>query len=162
VIPASRLAERIVALLCERERTVAVAESLTGGLLGAELTAVPGASAVFRGGIIAYATDVKSALLGVPAALLATHGAVHPGVAAAMADGARARLGADVGVATTGVAGPDPAEGKSAGTVHIAVSVRERCVTRTLALAGGRQQIRKDTVGHCLRLLWAALSEEDG
>jgi nicotinamide-nucleotide amidase len=156
------LAERIVARLCESDRTVAVAESLTGGLLGAELTAVPGASTVFRGGVIAYATAAKAALLGVPGPLLATHGAVHPDVAAAMADGARARLGTDVGVATTGVAGPDPADGKPPGTVHIAVSAGDRRVTRTLALAGDRQQIRNDTVEQCLRLLWAVLSEEGG
>jgi nicotinamide-nucleotide amidase len=155
------LAERIVALLATSERSVAVAESLTGGLLGAGLTAVPGASAVFRGGVIAYATDVKAALLGVPAELLAAHGAVHPEVAAAMADGARARLGADVGAATTGVAGPDPAEGKPPGTVHIAVSAPGRRETRTLALFGGRERIRQDTVEQCLSLLWAVLAEED-
>jgi nicotinamide-nucleotide amidase len=162
VTVAPGLAERVVALLSERELTVAVAESLTGGLLGAELTAVPGASAVFRGGVIAYATEVKATLLGVPAALLATRGAVDPGVAAAMADGVRTRLGADVGVATTGVAGPDPADGKPPGTVHIAVSMRGRRVTRTLTLAGGRQQIRNETVGQCLELLRSALAEEDG
>ncbi|HEY5988215.1 MAG TPA: CinA family protein, partial [Streptosporangiaceae bacterium] len=133
---------------------------LTGGLLGSALTAVPGASAVFRGGVIAYATDVKAALLDVPAALLAAHGAVHPEVAAAMADGARARLGADVGAATTGVAGPDPAEGKPPGTVHIAVSSPGCRVTRTLALVGGRERIRHDTVEQCLSLLWDVLSEE--
>ena len=103
----------VVALLAERGHTVAVAESLTGGLLAASLVAVPGASAVFRGGIVAYATDLKSALLDVPAALLERHGAVHADVAGAMADGVRRRLSATFGVATTGaVLGtqPKPAE----------------------------------------------------
>jgi nicotinamide-nucleotide amidase len=159
--PARRHAERIIGLLRDSGRTVAVAESLTGGLLGAELTAVPGASAVFRGGIIAYATDLKAELLAVPAALLATHGAVDPGVALAMADGARTRLGASVGVATTGVAGPDSSEGKPPGTVHVAVSASGHRVTRALSLAGGREQIRRDTVEQCLSLLWAVLAEED-
>ena len=110
---AADLARQIVAALTEQRRTIAVAESLTGGLLGATITAVPGASEVFRGGVIAYATDLKAALLGVPADLLAARGAVDADVAAAMAAGVQQRLGADVGVATTGVAGPDPAEGKS-------------------------------------------------
>jgi nicotinamide-nucleotide amidase len=156
------LAARVVGLLAERGLSIAVAESLTGGLLGAALTAVPGASAVFRGGIIAYATELKAALLGVPADLLARHGAVHPEVAAAMAAGARARLGASVGLATTGVAGPDPAEGKPPGTVHIAASVGGRAAGRALALSGDRESIRRDTVDQCLRLLWKVLAEEAG
>ena len=91
-------------------------------MLAAALTAIPGASAAFRGGVVAYATDLKAALLGVPAALLDRHGAVHPEVARAMADGVRSRLGATVGAATTGVAGPDPQDGQPVGTVYIAVS----------------------------------------
>jgi nicotinamide-nucleotide amidase len=155
------LAAGIVGVLTERGQTVAVAESLTGGLLGAAITAVPGASVVFRGGIIAYATELKAALLGVPSDLLAAHGAVHPEVAAAMAAGARDRLGATFGVATTGVAGPDPAEGKQPGTVHIAVSSGSQSVTRDLALAGDRNDIRRDTVQQALSLLWSVLWEED-
>jgi nicotinamide-nucleotide amidase len=156
------LAGRIVGLLTSRELTVATAESLTGGLVCAALTDVPGASAVLRGGVVAYATDLKSALLGVPATLLAERGAVDPEVAAAMAEGVRERLGTAVGVATTGVAGPDPAEGKPPGTVHVAVSSKTGRITRTLMLAGGREQIRHDTVQRCLGLLWAVLMEEDG
>ena len=153
-------ARRVVDLLTRRRLSIAVAESLTGGMLCAALAAVPGVSAVLRGGIVAYATDLKAALLGVPADMLAALGAVHPDVAGAMADGVRERLGAEVGVATTGVAGPDPAEGKPPGTVHIAVSARGRRVTRTLALAGGRERIRRDTVDRCLSLLWEVLTEE--
>ena len=102
------LAARIVSALGERGQTLATAESLTGGMLGAAITAIPGASVVYRGGIVAYATELKTVLLGVPAGLLARHGPVHPDVAAAMAAGVRDRLGATWGLATTGVAGPDP------------------------------------------------------
>jgi nicotinamide-nucleotide amidase len=159
--PGPDLPSRIVALLTQRRLSVAVAESLTGGLLGAALTAVPGASAVFRGGITAYATDLKSALLGVSPAFLAEHGAVHPDVAAAMADGARARLGAAVGMATTGVAGPDPQDGKAPGTVHVAVSSESFRVVRSLSLAGDRDQIRRQSVEQCLSLVWITLTEEE-
>jgi nicotinamide-nucleotide amidase len=155
------LAARIVGLLAQRRQTVAVAESLTGGLLGAAITTVPGASAVFRGGVIAYATDVKAALLGVSAALLAERGAVDPDVAGAMAAGVRERLGAAIGAATTGVAGPDAADGKPPGTVHIAVSTAGGTVVQTLALSGGRDEIRRDTVERSLRLMWSVLWEEN-
>lgn len=154
------MAARIVGLLGQRQQTVAVAESLTGGLLGAAITTVPGASVVFRGGVIAYATDLKAQLLGVSAALLAARGAVDPDVAGAMAQGVRDRLGAAIGVATTGVAGPDPADGKPPGTVHIAVSARGGPVVRTLALAGSRDEVRRVTVEESLRLLWDVLREE--
>lgn len=155
------LAAQIVGLLARRRQTVAVAESLTGGLLGAAITTVPGASSVFRGGVIAYATDVKAALLGVSAALLAERGAVDPDVAGAMAAGVRERLGAAIGAATTGVAGPDAADGKPPGTVHIAVSTAGGTVVQTLALSGGRDEIRRDTVERSLRLMWSVLWEEN-
>ena len=154
------LAAQVVGLLTRRRQTVAVAESLTGGLLGAAITTVPGASTVFRGGVIAYATDVKAALLGVSAALLAERGAVDPDVAGAMAAGVRERLGAAIGAATTGVAGPDVADGKPPGTVHIAVSTAGGTVVQTLALSGGRAEIRRDTVERSLRLMWSVLWEE--
>ena len=151
------LAELIVTLLTERRQTLAVAESLTGGLLAASLVEVPGASAVFRGGIVAYATDLKSALLDVPAALLERYGAVHPDVASAMAEGVRRRLDATFGVSTTGVAGPDPADGQPVGTVHIAASGQFSAVRRTLCLAGGRRSIRDQTVLQSLLLLRSML-----
>jgi nicotinamide-nucleotide amidase len=154
------LAAQLVGLLTRRRQTVAVAESLTGGLLGAAITTVPGASAVFRGGVIAYATDVKAALLGVSAALLAERGAVDPDVAGAMAVGVRERLGAAIGAATTGVAGPEAADGKPPGTVHIAVSAAGGTVVQTLALPGSRDEIRRDTVERSLRLMWSVLWEE--
>jgi nicotinamide-nucleotide amidase len=157
---AQDLAAQAIALLIARGQTVAVAESLTGGLLAAALTGIPGASAVFRGGVVAYATDLKASLLGVPATLLARHGAVHPEVAAAMADGARQQLAAAVGVATTGVAGPDPADGQPVGTVHIAASAKGRVVSRALALSGDRDEIRMATVEHALGLMMGILQEE--
>lgn len=115
-------AERLVAALTEAGRTVAVAESLTGGAVTDAIVSVPGASACLRGGVVAYAGDLKAHLLGVPSALLDRHGAVHPDVARAMAAGVRQRLGADYGLATTGVAGPDPQDGHPPGTFHVAVA----------------------------------------
>ena len=156
------LAGQVIGLLVSRGKTIAVAESMTGGLLAAALTAIPGASAVFRGGVVAYATDLKAALLDVPADLLARHGAVHPEVAAAMAAGARARLGATVGAATTGVAGPDPADGQPVGTVYIAVSAGRDSAVRALTLTGDRHRIRVATVGRSLELLIGALREDNG
>ncbi|SEG61422.1 competence/damage-inducible protein cinA [Thermomonospora echinospora] len=147
-------------LLAERAATVAVAESLTGGLLGAELTAMPGSSATYAGGVIAYATRLKHELLGVPADLLAAEGAVHPGVAAAMAAGVRDRLGADYGLAVTGVAGPEPQGGRPVGTVFVAVAGpgSDPVVTAPrlpVPGTGGRVRapIRRMTVVHALDLL---------
>ena len=151
------LAEQVVTLLTERGQTVAAAESLTGGLLAAALVEVPGASVVFRGGIVAYATDLKSALLDVPASLLERYGAVHADVAAAMAEGVRQRLDATFGVATTGVAGPDPADGQRVGTVYIAASGQVSTVRRRLDLAGGRRSIRDQAVLQSLLLLQGML-----
>jgi len=156
-----QIAEQIIGLLGGRRQTVAVAESLTGGLLAAALTGIPGASAAFRGGIVAYATDLKAALLGVPASLLERRGAVHPDVAVAMAVGVRERLGVTFGVATTGVAGPDPADGQLPGTVHIAVSADQDTVVRTLALDGDRGQVRRLTVERSLGLLLGRLREDN-
>ena len=114
----SELAGEAIGLLIARGQTIAAAESLTGGLVAAALTSVPGSSAAFRGGVVAYATDLKAAVLGVPDDLLERRGAVDAAVAEAMAEGARTRMWTTVGVATTGVAGPDPAEGKPVGTVY--------------------------------------------
>jgi nicotinamide-nucleotide amidase len=147
-------------LLGERGQSVAVAESLTGGLLGAELTRMPGSSATFAGGVVAYETGLKASLLGVPEELLATHGAVHPEVAAAMAVGVRDRLGATYGLAVTGVAGPEAQDGHAVGTVHVAVAGLGGSVRRSrprLAVAGKgpavRGLIRRMTVVHALDLL---------
>ncbi|HET6211899.1 MAG TPA: CinA family protein, partial [Micromonosporaceae bacterium] len=110
----------LLAALDRRGETLAVAESLTGGLLAATIVAVPGASAVFRGGLVVYATDLKASLAGVPAGLLAERGAVDPDVAVALARGAREKCRSDWGLGTTGVAGPDPQDGVPPGTVYVA------------------------------------------
>ena len=156
------LAGQVLAQLRERGQTVAVAESLTGGLVAAALTDIPGASASFRGAMVAYATELKAELLGVDRDMLARHGAVYAPVAAAMAAGVRTRLGATYGVATTGVAGPEPADGQPVGTAHIAVSAADDTVVRTIALRGDRHQIRRLTVEHALGLLLGRLREETG
>lgn len=120
---------RIVAGLTERGWTIAAAESLTGGLLTAVLTEIPGSSAVVRGGFVVYATDLKHVLAGVDASLLATEGAVHPRVAAELATGARERCGAVLGLGLTGVAGPDPQDGRPTGTFHVALVGPDRHAT---------------------------------
>lgn len=112
----------VLAGLTRRGLTVATAESLTGGLLAAVLTEIPGSSAVVRGGLVVYATELKHRLAGVDPALLAERGPVDPLVAAQLADGARRACGADVGVGLTGVAGPDPQDGVPVGTWFCAVS----------------------------------------
>jgi nicotinamide-nucleotide amidase len=156
-----QLAREAVELLTAMGKTVAVAESLTGGLVAAALTSVPGASVVVRGGVIAYATELKTALLGVPADLLDRQGAVDPDVAAAMASGVRDRLGATYGAATTGVAGPGPAEGKPQGTVFVAVHGPAGPAGAGLQLVGDRGQVREKSVLSVLSLLVSALREDD-
>ena len=157
---AYELAGQILARLAAGGRSVAVAESLTGGLVAAALTDIPGASASFRGGVVTYATELKASLLGVDRDMLARHGAVYAPVAAAMADGVRTRLGATYGVATTGVAGPEPADGQPVGTAHIAVSAAGDTVVRTVVLEGDRHVIRRLTVEHALGLLLGRLRED--
>ncbi|WP_454044202.1 CinA family protein [Cellulosimicrobium sp. Marseille-Q8652] len=158
-------AARLLAALEARGWTVATAESLTGGLVAAALVEIPGASRALRGGVVAYATDVKASLLGVDADLLARRGAVDPDVAAQMASGVRAAVGADVGVATTGVAGPDPQDGRPPGLAHVAVRTPTRDAVRTLHLAGDRDEVRRATVAAALELalhLTAGDADEPG
>jgi nicotinamide-nucleotide amidase len=139
--------------LARAGQTVAVAESLTGGLVSATLVDVPGASAAFRGGVVVYATELKATLAGVSAPLLAERGPVDPDVAAALAEGVLARCGADWGLATTGVAGPDPQDGKPVGLVYVAVAGPGGTEVRRLDLNGDRAAIRVTTVTEVLRLL---------
>ncbi|NDO90764.1 CinA family protein [Cellulosimicrobium composti] len=140
--------------------SLATAESLTGGLLSATVVDVPGASRVLRGAVVAYATDVKESVLGVDAGLLAAHGAVHPEVARQMAERVRAVLGADVGVATTGVAGPDPQDGQPPGTVYVAVSGPRGAEVRHLHVPGDRAAVRAGTVAAALALARAVVGAE--
>jgi len=133
---------RLVAELAAKNLTVAVAESLTGGLIMAALTSVAGVSRVFRGGVVAYATDTKDSMLGVDADLLETSGAVDPDVAEQMAVGVRERFDASFGLSSTGVAGPDGQDGKSPGLVFVAVSAPFGVWHRELLLEGDRSAIR--------------------
>ena len=141
-------------------QTVATAESLTGGLLCATMVDVPGASDVLRGGVVAYLPETKSDVLGVDPGLLERVGTVHPDVAAAMAEGVVRLMGSTWGVATTGVAGPDPSEGKPVGTVHVAVAGPGGVATRDLSLSGDRSLVREQTVDAALSLLVGRLREE--
>jgi nicotinamide-nucleotide amidase len=149
-------------LLLGRGETVAVAESLTGGLTCAALTASPGASATFRGGVVVYATDLKALLADVPLALLEARGAVDPDVAAALAVGACSRLEATWGLGLTGVAGPDPQDGQPVGTVHIGLAMAGADPTvRSQRLDGDRDGIRAAAVEAALALLRDSLHERE-
>ncbi|MBB2942305.1 nicotinamide-nucleotide amidase [Actinoplanes lutulentus] len=139
--------------LVERTETLATAESLTGGLVAATIVEIPGVSAVFRGGLIVYATELKARLAGVPQQLLEERGPVDGDVAAALASGARERCGADWGLATTGVAGPEPQDGKPVGLVYVAVAGPGGTRVRELQLAGNRAAIRTESVTAVLQLL---------
>lgn len=143
----------VVAALAKRNLTIAVAESVTGGYVAGRLCAVPGASEVFRGAVVAYQPDIKHELLGVPEGPVVTEEA-----AMSMAHGARARLGADIGLATTGVAGPDEAEGRPVGTVCVAIVGLDaagiaRDVAITMQLPGDRERIRQFATISLLDLL---------
>ncbi|MEV6480220.1 CinA family protein [Streptomyces sp. NPDC051576] len=167
----SSTAAEVVRLLTVSGATLAVAESLTGGLVAAEITSVPGASKAFRGSVTAYATELKHELLGVDATLLTERGAVDAQVAAQMAAGVRKALGADWGIATTGVAGPEPQDGQPVGTVFVAVDgppgpesdAAGGGKVAALRLNGGRAEIRMESVRSVLALLLERLvSEQTG
>ncbi|WP_216902068.1 competence/damage-inducible protein A [Synechococcus sp. CCY 9618] len=150
------LASVVLAALRRRGETLAVAESCTGGGIGAALAAVPGASEVFVGGVIAYANRVKQELLGVPGALLERHGAVSDPVAEAMAEGVRLRTGSTWAVAVTGIAGPGGGSAaKPVGLVHIAVAGPEGCRSEGVRFGSGRERhsIQTLTVGETLNRL---------
>jgi len=153
------LAEALVTRLSDSGLTIAAAESLTGGLVCSALVDVPGASAVLRGSVTAYATELKAQVLGVDDARLASVGPVDAQVAQEMADGVAQLLGADVAVATTGVAGPGPADGYEAGTVYVAAIAPWGGVWRLLQLEGQRSQIRAQTVRHVLVLALELLDQ---
>lgn len=153
-------AERLLEAAAARGWTIGVAESLTGGLVTATLVSVPGASRVLRGGIVAYSTDLKAALLDVDPDLLAERGAVDEAVAAQMAAGVRERTGADVGLATTGVAGPDPQDGQAPGMVFVAVSTPAVSEVHRLELDGDRSRIIADAARAVLELASVLVSDQ--
>lgn len=148
----------LVGRLRARGLTIAVAESLTGGLVTAALVTVPGASEVLHGGVVAYATELKRDVVGVDAALLAEVGAVHPEVARQLAERIRATLAVDgraarVGIGTTGVAGPDPQDGVAPGAAYVAVAVDDRSEVRRIEVRGDRAAVRAAATAAALDLL---------
>jgi len=136
-----QLAERLVQRLRERSWSIATGESLTAGLVSSTIASVPGCSAVFRGAVVAYAPEIKTEVLNVPVELL-RKGIVTEEVALALAQGARSRLGATVGIGTTGAAGPDDHDGMPAGTACIAVCSPSGERVRTVHITGDRSQVR--------------------
>lgn len=157
-------AELLVAALRERGWTLGVAESLTGGAVASEIVSVPGASATLLGGVVAYATPVKHTLLDVDAGLLAEHGAVHPDVAAQMAEGVRRAVAvdarpADVGIATTGIAGPDSPDGQPVGTVHIGVVTPTGASSIPHLFTGTRAEIRAQATAAAIAAALDAVRE---
>ncbi|WP_309248183.1 CinA family protein [Rothia santali] len=156
-----RMADAAVARLAAAGESVATAESLTAGLLAAAICDVPGASAVFPGGIVSYAGAVKASLLGVDEELLAARGSVDPDVAGAMAEGARVACGAVHGISTTGVAGPSAHDGKPVGRVYLGLAGPGGSRSVELDLAGDRAAIRARTVELALGLLLEELGAPD-
>lgn len=153
------LSQMLVQTLIERGLTVATAESCTGGGVGEAITAISGSSACFVGGVIAYSNRVKMDALGVPAEILEAHGAVSEPTARAMAEGIRARFASDIGISTTGIAGPaGGTPDKPVGTVDVAVATAAGTNYRRLRLFGSRDTIRHATVAWALKLAWDALS----
>ena len=156
-----RVARALLHAASDRGVTLAIAESLTGGQVASSLVEVPGASCVLVGAVVAYATRIKAQVLGVDAAHLELTGPVDRDVALQMAHGVRRLLRADLGLATTGVAGPGPADGHPAGTVHVAVVAPWGQRHRELRLSGDRSQIRLATVMEVCELAIGFLREEE-
>ena len=153
------LAEQVIAAGVRTGRTVSTCESLTGGLVGGYLTAVPGSSAVVAGGLITYTCETKHALANVSEADLAETGPVDEAIAAQMAEGSRTSCGSDIAVAVTGIAGPTGSEpGKPVGTVCFGLATSEGTRTERLVFSGDRQEVRLQTVEHALELVFSALN----
>lgn len=145
--------ENVVALLQHHHLTVATAESLTAGMLCSTIADVSGASTVLHGGVIAYNNAIKHRILGVSADTLASRGAVDAATAKQMAQGVRQRFETDLGIATTGVAGPDPSEGKAVGIVFIALATADETIAKLLRFDGNREAIRRSTVAASVSLM---------
>lgn len=138
--------DKLLSLLRQTGKTLATAESCTGGLLGSMITAVPGSSQVYQGGVVSYSNDVKHRVLGVPQELLDSFGAVSAPVAEAMAKGVRQVCGASIGVGITGIAGPgsDGTE-KPVGLVFLGYCDETCCISKKLLLNGSREEIRRES-----------------
>ena len=146
------LAYEIIQILGQRHLTISVAESLTGGLVAASLTQIPGASAVFKGGIIAYRDETKEQVLKVDPALITKFTSISEPVAQSMATNIREIMNTDIGIATTGVAGPDKSEGFAPGIVFVAISIGDHNICQKLELVGDRTQIRDQSVNAIFKL----------
>ena len=157
-------AKRLGGLLSASGRTLAVAESCTGGLIAGAITSIPGSSGYFPGGIVAYRNSAKTSLLDVPPSLIAAHGAVSREVALAMAEGGLSRFGADLAIAVTGVAGPGGgSRGKPVGTVWVAVVARDGVrQAHRFRFHGDRDAVRRETVRVSLDSAIAVLQDEEG
>ena len=160
--PVDPLARELGTLMTKSRLTVSVAESCTGGLLGSLITDLPGSSKYFMGGVIAYSDEVKRAQLGVPAELLAQHGAVSLEVAIAMADGARLRFATTLAASITGIAGPDAEGGKPVGLTYIAVATPRGTTCNEYTFSGDRWANRRQAAGHALRQLIEAARSSAG
>ncbi len=161
--PLVELAERLQAQCVARGLTLATAESCTGGLVAHLVTEVPGSSAYLVGGVVAYSNAVKERELGVPAEVLAAHGAVSAQVAVAMAEGVRERLATDLGVGVTGVAGPDGGtEAKPVGLVYVAVSGAGDPVVRRFLWPGDRAENKRDSARVALEMLLERVGAGEG
>jgi nicotinamide-nucleotide amidase len=159
LLEGAELALRLGDALVRADATLALAESCTGGLVSEWITDVPGSSRYFRGAVVAYADDAKVRLLGVAPATLREHGAVSEQVAAEMAHGAAASFGASIGLAITGIAGPEGAvPGKPVGTVYLALKTRDRLVARRAHYPGNRAAVRTAAASEALRMALGAVS----
>lgn len=151
-------AARLVTLLKTKEWTITTAESLTGGKIAGEITAVPGSSAVFPGGVVSYCDRIKHQVLGVPRTLLETHGAVSEPVARAMAEGAAELMGTDLALSATGLAGPDgDGSGNPVGTVYLGLYARGEVRCEKHVFAGDREDIRRQSVERAIEMARSAL-----
>lgn len=160
--PLVQLAKRLQAACLERGLTVALAESCTGGMVAAALTAVPGSSRYFRGGVVSYADEAKRDLLGVDAAVLAAHGAVSAQVARAMAEGARTRFGASLAASVTGIAGPDGGSAaKPVGLTYVGVADEAGADVRRIVWPGDRAANRRDSAIAVIETLLARIPGPD-
>ena len=151
------LAYELIQKLGQRHLTISVAESLTGGLVAASLTQIPGASAVFKGGIIAYGDEIKQQVLKVDSALITKFTSISEPVAQSMATNIREIMNTDIGIATTGVAGPDKSDGFAPGIVFVAISIGDHKICQKLELVGDRTQIRDQSVNEIFKLTLSQL-----
>jgi nicotinamide-nucleotide amidase len=151
------LANELIQKLSQQHLTISVAESLTGGLVAASLTQIPGASAVFKGGIIAYRDEIKQKVLKVDSALITKFTSISEPVAQSMATNIREIMNTDIGIATTGVAGPDKSDGFAPGIVFVAISIGDHKICQKLELVGDRTQIRDQSVNEIFKLTLSQL-----